>query len=62
MAIDENPGERLPLRLVIVYGAAALFADWAYLELVRHLVAPSITTVIDEAPGLRDYAGSCLER
>jgi len=62
MAIDERPGDRLPLRMVFVYGAAALFADWLFLEVVRHGVAPFVTTVVDDAPGLRDFATSCLER
>ena len=61
MAIDERPGERLPLRMVFVFAAAALFADWLYLEVFRHGIAPWVTTVIEDAPGLRDYAGSCLE-
>lgn len=53
---------KLPLRMVFVYCSAALFADWAYLEVMRHQVAPHVTTVVDDAPGLRDYDGSCLER
>ncbi len=62
MAIDERPGERLPLRMVFVFGAAALFADWLFLEIVRLGVAPHVTTVVPDAPGLRDFATSCLER
>ena len=48
--------------MVVVFASAALFADWLYVELVRHQVAPHVTTVIDDAPGLRDYEDSCLER
>ncbi|MGE0788225.1 MAG: hypothetical protein AB7S26_21310 [Sandaracinaceae bacterium] len=60
MAIDEDSVGALPMRMVFVYCAAALFADWLFLELVRELVAPSFTTVIDHAPGLRDVDASCL--
>ena len=62
MAIDEGEGAPLALRFVLVYAAAALFADWLFLEAVRELVAPWVTNVVQDAPGLRDYAGSCLER
>ncbi|MCB9595357.1 MAG: hypothetical protein H6719_21740 [Sandaracinaceae bacterium] len=59
MAIDETPERRLPVRLVFVFAAAALFADWIALEVLRHHVAPLFTTVVDHAPGLRAFAG-CL--
>ncbi|MCA9611296.1 MAG: hypothetical protein KC586_00925 [Myxococcales bacterium] len=58
MAIDER-NFALPIRFVFVYVSAALFADWIFLELVRHHVAPLVTTVVDHAPGLREFAG-CL--
>lgn len=60
MAIDETEPGALSWRLVFVFCAAALFADWLMLELVREAVAPWLTTVVDDAPGLRDYADSCL--
>lgn len=53
---------KLPLRMVVVYASAALFADWTYLEVMRHQAAPHVTTVVDDAPGLRDFDESCLER
>lgn len=58
MAIDEQ-ANALPIRSVFVFVSAALFADWLFLELVRHQVAPLVTTVVDDAVGLREYAG-CL--
>jgi cycloeucalenol cycloisomerase len=58
MAIDEH-ANALPIRSVFVFVSAALFADWLFLELVRHHVAPLVTTVVDDAVGLREYAG-CL--
>ncbi len=59
MGIDERD-EAIPLRRIFVWCAAALFADWLFLEVMRHHVAPLITTVVDDAPGLRDFVGSCL--
>ena len=61
MAIDETPGgPRLSLAAVLVGLGAVLYADLLLLDLLRYQVAPHLTTVIEGAVGLRDYAGSCL--
>ena len=63
-AIDNDDGSAFykTYENFFVFAAAALFADWLYLEVVRHGIAPLVTTVVDDAPGLRDFATSCLER
>ena len=60
--IDEHPEKRTPLSRVLVDTLAANMGIVVTFELLRHLVAPHVTTVVEGAPGLRDYDTSCLER
>lgn len=62
MAIDEDRPDALPLLAVVLASAAVVVVDRALLEGIRHTLAPLVTTVVDDAPGLRDFATSCLER
>ncbi len=61
LAIDERPGTRLPIAHVAIGIAAALYADTLTLDALRYGVAPHLTTVVTDAPGLRDHEESCLE-
>jgi cycloeucalenol cycloisomerase len=55
--LDElGPGEGEP----VIGTLAALYADLLLLDLLRHLVAPQFTTVMPDAPGLRDFGNGCL--
>jgi cycloeucalenol cycloisomerase len=62
MAIDETPEREISLAKALLYVGLALVADGVFLALVRTFVAPLLTTVIDDAPGLGHVAGSCLAR
>lgn len=59
-AIDDEPGTSRPLERVVVDVLGATMAILVVLAVLRHVVAPSLTTVIEGAPGLRDYGESCL--
>ena len=59
--IDEG-SERIPLARVMGWTLAANMAIVVTFEILRHLVAPHVTTVTTGAPGLRDYDTSCLVR
>jgi hypothetical protein len=61
MAIDEEPGQRLRARAVVIMLFAAVYADLLLLDIVRHLVAPHFTKVLTNANGLRDFGTSCLQ-
>jgi cycloeucalenol cycloisomerase len=58
--VDERPGVDVKVGNVLVAVAAAVYADSILLDVYRHHLAPHVTTVVDGAVGLRDYAGSCL--
>ena len=58
--IDERPGPRVNLFQVMVAVAAAMYVDSLLLDLYRYQLAPHVTTVVEGAVGLRDYANSCL--
>lgn len=58
--LDERPDSLRAPWQPVVWTLAALYADLIALDLLRHLVAPHFTTVITDAPGLRDFATSCL--
>jgi cycloeucalenol cycloisomerase len=60
--IDEHSEKPTPLTRVIAHTLAANIGIVITFELLRHLVAPHVTTVVDGAPGLRDYDTSCLQR
>jgi cycloeucalenol cycloisomerase len=62
MALDEAPGRPQGLGRAVVMMLAVVLADRAALDLIRATVAPHLTTVVEDAPGLRDYEGSCLVR
>jgi hypothetical protein len=58
--VDERPGVRVSLATLAVGVAAAVYADTLMLDLYRYTLAPRVTHVVEGAPGLRDYPGSCL--
>jgi len=58
--IDEEPGDDTPWSYVLLSSLAAVALILVANEFIKWVVAPHFTTVIDGAPGLRDYAGSCL--
>jgi cycloeucalenol cycloisomerase len=58
--IDENPGDDTPWGYVLLSFLAAFTLILACSELFKQVIAPYFTAVVDGAPGLRDYAGSCL--
>jgi cycloeucalenol cycloisomerase len=58
--IDEEPGDDTPWSYVLLSTLAAVALVLAASELVKWVIAPHFTTVVNGAPGLRDYAGSCL--
>ena len=61
LAVDERPGESRALSLLLVGVLAAVYADTLLLDGLRHHVAPLVTQVRENAPGLRDFAASnCL--
>lgn len=60
--VDERPGARTPLARVVTDTLAANMGIVVTFELLRHLVAPHVTTVVEGAPGLRDHDGTCLAR
>jgi hypothetical protein len=63
LAIDDDPAAApRSLARVLVDLLAAMMAIVVVFELLRHLVAPHVTTVRPGANGLRDFAGSCLSR
>ena len=58
--VDERAGERTPRWQPIAWTLGALYVDLVVLAILRAWVAPWLTTVVDDAPGLRDFATSCL--
>jgi hypothetical protein len=58
--IDERPGTDVGIFTVAVAVAAAVYVDSILLDVYRYHLAPHVTTVVQGAVGLRDYAGSCL--
>ncbi len=61
MAIDEKaPQKGWSWAKVAAAMVAVVLIDGLLLLLIRQSIAPLVTTVVDNAPGLRDYAGSCL--
>lgn len=59
MRIDEGRARGGVLAAVAMM-TLAVVVDRAVLEVVRVVVAPRVTTVVEDAPGLRDFEGSCL--
>lgn len=59
MGIDEHEAGETRMGWLLVVGGAVLFADELFLAFVTEWIAPHVTTVVEDAPGLRD-AGSCL--
>ncbi|HKO94475.1 MAG TPA: hypothetical protein VJU61_25150, partial [Polyangiaceae bacterium] len=62
IGIDERPGEQRPWLHVLAFTLAAVYADSLALDLLRHHVAPALTSVHTGAVGLGDVATSCLGR
>jgi cycloeucalenol cycloisomerase len=60
LRIDERPGETTSLARVVVRSLAALMLIVITFEVLRHLVAPHVTQVVEGARGLRDFGSSCL--
>jgi cycloeucalenol cycloisomerase len=58
---DEEPGKRVGVATVVVWGLAALYADLITLDVLRHHVAPLVTVVENDAHNLRDFGDGCLE-
>jgi cycloeucalenol cycloisomerase len=58
--IDEEPGEDTAWSYVLLSALASVALILAANELIKWVIAPHFTTVVHGAPGLRDYAGSCL--
>lgn len=61
IAIDEKTGDNTRLFRIVVWVLAALYADLILLDLYRYHIAPHVTTVVENANGLRDFATSCLQ-
>ncbi len=61
MAIDDQPGRRAAWLNVAAWTLAALYVDQVALHAIKEHVAPAFTTVVHDAPGLRDVGASCLE-
>lgn len=61
LAIDERPGASVGLLSVVVWVFAAVYAEELVLDVLRHHVAPFLTTVEPGAQGFRDFADSCLQ-
>ena len=62
IGIDERAGAQRPWPHVLAFTLAAVYADSLALDLLRHHVAPALTTVRTGAVGLGDVATSCLGR
>jgi len=60
MTIDESAGKSMPWHYVGAFTLAALYADLILIDIYRYGLAPYVTTVIDNAPGLRDFGANCL--
>ena len=60
--IDEEPGQDTPWRRIIINTLASFTLILAVSELFKWVIAPHFTTVMVNAPGLRDFASSCLGR
>lgn len=58
--IDEEPGRETPWSYVLMSFLASFALILVSSELFKWVIAPHFTTVVDGAPGLRDYVGSCL--
>jgi cycloeucalenol cycloisomerase len=58
--IDEEPGRETPWSYVLLSTLAACTLILATSELFKWVIAPHFTTVVDHAPGLRDFGTSCL--
>jgi len=58
--IDERPGDETPLGTALLRTLLAFALIVAASEIARGWIAPSFTTVVIGAPGLRDYGDSCL--
>lgn len=50
----------LTMGTVVAWTLAAVYIDALLLDLLRYNVAPWFTTVIEDAPGLRDFGANCL--
>lgn len=61
LGIDERPGVKRGLLAIVVGVLAAVYAQDLTLQVLRHHVAPHLTTVEDGAQGFRDFDDSCLE-
>jgi hypothetical protein len=61
MAIDEHPGMRVGMGVVVVGFLAAVYAQMLVLDVLRYHVAPHFTEVQHGAMGFRDFDTSCLE-
>jgi hypothetical protein len=61
MAIDEGDTVR-SLGRVVSDLLAATMAIVVTFELLRHGVAPHVTTTRPGSPGLRDFSGECLDQ
>ena len=60
--IDESPRVRLGMAEVVLLCLLAVAVHTALLHVLRVVVAPHLTTVVDGANGLRDFDTSCLAR
>jgi hypothetical protein len=54
--------DRSTMRSVIARILAAMMVMLIAFEILRHVIAPQFTRVVEGAVGLRDFEGSCLER
>jgi cycloeucalenol cycloisomerase len=61
ITIDEKPQVNTKLFSIVIWVLAALYADLILLDLYRYHIAPHVTTVVENANGLRDFATSCLQ-
>ncbi|MCB9663760.1 MAG: hypothetical protein H6732_06590 [Alphaproteobacteria bacterium] len=60
VALDEDPARPAATWQPVVWTLAALYADLVALDLLQAHVAPWFTTVVPDAPGLRDFGTGCL--
>jgi cycloeucalenol cycloisomerase len=60
VSLDETRDRTLPLVWVVAATLGAMYADLITLDLLRYHVAPLVTTVVTDAPGLRDFGSGCL--
>jgi hypothetical protein len=58
--VDERPHVEVGVWSVLVAVCATMYVDSLLLDVYRYHLAPHVTTVVEGAVGLRDYAGSCL--